>query len=138
MAKVKRDMPVAQRLIQALLMVGPSSYVRLAQVTGMSNVHVSDTLRHAMHKGQYGLYLYGTERNPERPGYRRNVVAIDIDEYNSYIRSINPRAKNAPRIPEQKIGVMPERQRIQTTPVKIPVTLYKTQWQPSSPYRASP
>ena len=134
MAKVKNNIPINQQIIQALLSLGPSTYKQLSKVTGRSPAYCSDVIRHSLKNKQFGLYVLNTLPSESGTGSATNVIAIDIDEYNTYIKSVNPRAKNAPRIGPQKVGVMPPRVAPRTPNVKIPNTLHKTLWQPSSPY----
>lgn len=127
-----------QRLIQALLMLGPSTYHQLADVTGLTPGQVGDALRNAMKQDQYGLYILKTEESGQR-GAPKNVMAIDIEKYNRYVKSAHPRAKNAPRISAEHAARMPKRPVIEKPKkhlhVQLPQTAYKTMWQDSSPYR---
>lgn len=134
MAEVKT--PMTHRLIQTLLLIGPMTYEQLAKQTGLTTIQVADTMRRAVRFKEYGIYVYG-KAGPSEVNIRQNIMAIDIDEYNQYIRAAKPRARNGSQIKEVATSAMPKRPVIEQRKITPPITAYKTTWQSSSPYRTT-
>jgi len=118
-----------QQLVKTLLLLGPMTYDELAKIAGADSNVVAVMLRNAMKDGKYGIYIKDVAPSKNK-NVVKNVMAIDIEKYNQYMKRFEPRAKSQPK-PKPKPLPPPKPERN----IKLPDTKHRTIWQPSSPYQ---
>lgn len=117
----------AERVVQALRTLGPSTCRDIAQATGISTDEVSGMVREYRRNNKYGLIRLGSTSSHRGTPFK--VVAIDEGLYADYMaRRAEREANMRPPAPVRKRPAAPAR----NTP--MPLTQFRTQWQPSSPY----
>lgn len=118
-----------QQIVKTLLLLGPMTYDKLAKTTNSEPIAMASMLRNAMKNGKYGIYIKDVAPSKNK-NVVKNIMAIDIEKYNQYMKRFEPRAKPQPKPkPRPLPPPKPERN------IKLPDTKYKTIWQPSSPYQ---
>lgn len=117
----------ANRVVETLRSLGPSTCHDISKVTGIPVSSVSSMLREYRRNNKYGLVYLGTTSSHR--GTALKVVAIDEELYADYMaRRAEREATMRPPAPERKRPIAPVRT------IRLPITEFATHWQPSSPY----